>query len=64
MINNTTLVEILALIENKSKEKMCTDDTDFNAGEWSGGNFDDAYQLGLDDGAVGFAKRLQSILTK
>lgn len=35
---------------------------DFNPGTWSGGNFDDAYQLGIDHGRQQLADEIKELL--
>ncbi len=37
---------------------MLQDDTDFNPQDYAGGNYDDAYVLGQEDGAIMFAQEL------
>lgn len=34
------------------------DDPDFNPDEWSGGNFDDCYELGVTDGEILLARKI------
>jgi len=43
-------------------KKAHTDDTDFMVYDWSGGNIDDAYSLGSNDGEVILARELKAIL--
>lgn len=45
------------LIELSSK-KVRSDDEEFNAYEWSGGNYDDAYSMGEQDGEIILARYL------
>jgi len=56
MLSNAKLVKILAIIEEKSKQKIT-----FNYGV-TGGNIDDAYDAGLSDGEVSLAQELQNIV--
>jgi len=38
--------------------KTDDEDEDFNPCDWSGGNFDDAYNMGVDDGEIHFAREI------
>jgi hypothetical protein len=38
------------------------DDSDFIAYEWSGGNFDNAYSLGIDTGEYELARKIMEII--
>jgi len=65
MINLDLLKELIEKINSKADDETCTDDNeDFNAMDASGGNFDDAYDLGCEDGEVWFARELQYIIEK
>lgn len=62
-IDTEKLAKVIALIEKTANYSTRTDDNeDFNPSDASGGNFDDAYQIGLEDGEINFARELQSIL--
>lgn len=50
------IARIRNYIEQQSKQELASDNEDFNPGD--SGNFDDAYQLGVDDGRIDFAKEL------
>lgn len=49
-----------------SKIKIIDEDTQLehqeNVDDWAGGNIDDAYQLGWDDGESAMADRILSVL--
>lgn len=55
------LTKTLIYIENIASRKVSSDDKNFDVMSWSGGNFDDAYALGYEDGLTVFA---QTILTR
>jgi hypothetical protein len=40
------------------------DDADFNPMDYSGGNFDDCYYLGREDGDIDAAREVLSLLTE
>mgnify|MGYP006284910695 CR=1 FL=1 len=61
-IDTEKLEKILALIEKTAESDAFSDDEDFNVQDHAGGNFDDAYALGVDDGYTLFARELKSIL--
>lgn len=44
------------LLVDLSREELHNEAEDFNAGEASGGNFDDAYLFGQEDGEVSIAR--------
>ena len=53
---------IFALIKEAAVRKCWPDEDDFCPMEFSGGNFDDAYQGGKEAGEVLFARRLQKLI--
>ena len=62
-INTEKLVKLIALIEKTAEYDTRTDDNeDFNPMDHSGGNFDDCYQMGCEDGEINFARELMAIL--
>ena len=62
-INTEKLAKVIALIEKTAEYKTRTDDNeDFNPMDYSGGNFDDCYQLGCSDGEINFARELSKLL--
>ena len=54
--------ELIADLEKKAKRKAWSDNEDFNAPNYSGGNFDDAYAGGERDGATGLAREILPVL--
>lgn len=56
------LAKIIELIEKNAARKACLDDVNFNAYDYSGGNFDDAHSQGVSDGEILFARDLKAIL--
>lgn len=45
-----------------ARQEAQADDEDFNAYEFSGGNFDDAYYIGTVDGRIHLARELLNLL--
>lgn len=62
IIDTEKLAKLIALIEKTAEYKACLDDADFNAYDYSGGNFDDAHSQGVRDGEILFARELMEIL--
>lgn len=60
--NNIALV--LASIKAVASTKVLSDEEDFNPMDASGGNFDDAYWMGVDDGTTIYAQNLLKMLEK
>ncbi len=55
------LLEDLELyIRNMSKSKCMSDDPEFNINDCCGGNYDEAYSIGVDDGYALLARELIS----
>ena len=50
------------ILEELSKKNCALDDEDFNVMDWSGGNFDDAWQLGFNDGQISLARELLKMM--
>ena len=62
-INTEKLAKLIALIEKTAEYDTHTDDNeDFNPMDNSGGNFDDCYQMGCEDGEINFARELIAII--
>lgn len=62
-IDTEKLAKVIALIEKTADYKTHTDDNDdFNPMDFSGGNFDDCYQMGCEDGEINFARELMALL--
>lgn len=55
---------LLDMIKKKAKETARIDNEDFSADDYAGGNIDDAYAYGLEDGEVLFARSVIEQLTK
>ena len=49
---------LLELIEKKAKESSFYEDPESDLYSCSGGNIDDAFSIGSDDGEICFAKKL------
>lgn len=62
MITNATLVQVVEAIYKIAEKKARSDNPEFNAMDWSGGNFDDAFSMGCDDGEIFLARRLKAVL--
>ncbi len=56
------LAKIIALIQPLAAQGTWADSDDFNPADSSGGNFDDAYYAGADDGETNLARRILGIL--
>ncbi len=57
--------KVRALVERIEKEaalKSVTEDDDFNPMDYSGGNFDDAFEMGIEEGCIRFAEELLDLL--
>lgn len=53
--------ELYDILINYSIQQTCpekSDDGIFSADDWSGGNFDDAYELGTIDGCIELSKSI------
>ena len=58
----TTIDKVIHLIKHHASFELRQDDDDFNPYDYSGGNFDDAFQMGVSDGYILFAQELLRIL--
>ena len=54
--------KLIEKLKEIAAKKAGFDNPEFNVYDWSGGNFDDAYQLGIGDGEVGLARELVELL--
>lgn len=45
-------------LEKIASQKACQDEEDFNPQDYAGGNYDDAFALGEDDGEIFLARAL------
>lgn len=54
--------KIIGIIEAKAACKSPADDVDFNAMDYSGGNYDDCFELGVQEGKILFAHELLTAL--
>lgn len=52
--------ELKAYLEKLASRTCWTDEDDFSAMDYAGGNFDDAYNGGVDDGETQLARELLS----
>ena len=50
--------ELVKMLKGLAKQDMRSDNDDFNPMDASGGNYDDAYSMGLEDGVVFLARRI------
>jgi len=58
-----SIAEKLAVrIKEMAEKKARLDNDDFNINDWSGGNIDDAYSMGCDDGEILFARELLAMI--
>lgn len=51
-------MSLLNYLESIAEKNACGDREDFNAYDYSGGNYDDAYEVGVDDGEIFLARQL------
>jgi hypothetical protein len=56
------LKNLKALIYTTASLEISCDEEDFSVEDYAGGNYDDAYSMGVQHGEVEFAKFLQSRL--
>ena len=54
--------DLLEMLRKLAGDSADCDDSDFNAMEWSGGNYDDAYSIGRDDGEILLARHILASL--
>ena len=58
----TTLIDKIKELVNENIGDVYFYEEDFNALDFSGGNFDDAWQGGFDDGVTAFANELAELI--
>ena len=56
--------EIIELIEQVAKKPTYSDDDDFVVDDCAGGNVDDAFSCGMDEGEILFARKLLELMQK
>jgi len=49
---------MIGKLKKLAAEGCCSEDEDFNAYDYSGGNFDDAYYAGTSDGEISLAREI------
>lgn len=57
-----TLQDVIKMVRDTADQDAATDDEDFNAYDYSGGNFDDAFASGQMDGETSFARTILPFL--
>jgi hypothetical protein len=62
MTNDEKIAAIIALINETADKVVPSDNEDFVAEDYAGGNIDDAFYCGQNDGETQFARTLQYIL--
>jgi hypothetical protein len=63
MMTNQSIAKVLEKLEKLTVGRDArSDDPRFNAMDWSGGNFEDAYQMGVDDGQILLARDLKKLI--
>lgn len=50
--------ELIAKLTEMAAKKVASDSEDFSACDYSGGNYDDAYDLGVSDGEIILAREI------
>jgi hypothetical protein len=59
---STAIDKVIDLIKHTAALKSVTEDDDFNPMDYSGGNFDDAFEMGVEEGYIRFAEDLLDLL--
>ena len=54
--------EVMKLIKEMAIKEIASDEEDFMVNDYAGGNIDDAYYLGFEDGQVSFARSIVEAL--
>ena len=58
----SNILDAILELVNKNTGDFCCYEEDFNASDFSGGNFDDAWQGGFNDGVTAFANELSELI--
>lgn len=60
MIEKEQIAKLIKIVQEAADVDLPTDDQDevFDPQDWSGGNFDDAYNMGCDHGETQFARMI------
>jgi hypothetical protein len=56
--------QLKKILEELAIKKAHTDNPEFMVYDWAGGNIDDAYQLGYDDGEICLARTVLKLLNE
>jgi hypothetical protein len=56
--------ELIERLKKITAKKAKSETEDFNVNDWSGGNVDDAFQIGYDDGQIHLAESVLETLEK
>ena len=62
VVNPVVIEEMIKRIKAKANEEARIDIVDFNIDGYAGGNIDDAYGMGCDDGEILFARELLAMI--
>lgn len=62
VISQAALQHLLSRIKEVAARASITDDEEFNAYDYCGGNYDDAFAAGVTEGETLFAQELQEFL--
>lgn len=62
MMDNEKLEQLKIKLQKIAAQKCPSDDPEFNAYDYSGGNYDDAYALGYDAGEIHCASCILGVL--
>lgn len=54
--------EVIDVINKFAEEELSSDNPDFDPMSYSGGNFDDAFNMGIDEGYRMLAQYLQGLM--
>lgn len=56
--------DFVARIRKLAAQNLRTDDEEFEVHSWSGGNVDDAFSMGVDEGEIGLAQDIAAYFPK
>lgn len=62
MDSNEKLQKIRAILEQPASRKCWCDEPEFNPDDFAGGNFDDAYAGGVEDGRAEMARSIIELI--
>ena len=57
-MTNSEIEKLIQYLKELANGEVRSDDEEFNPQDYAGGNFDDAYSMGVEDGTTLFAREL------